>query len=611
MDTQVQMEKTRGEFQEEKTKEPMEEITEEQFLKDLYLFMKKRDTPIERIPHLGFKQIDLFVMFKTVSDFGGYHQVTAQQLWKQVYNTLGGNPRSTSAATCTRRHYEKLLLPYECHVKGILMSALLPQQPKPYHHYTSYSKDDDGGPRPAKRKLLSLPLQQSPHNLQLDPRGSFFSLPLQYTHYYHPSHPVLPPYLPVASTVLPPERSAALNPQFPLPPPHLNLTDRVKEPLEHLRYLAEQYKTSSGLAEPLNLSVKASTRETNSNPISSFAPPSSSKSPKFLNKPSTLYSVNHAGALRSEECEAQDDESSEAVTSYSYPGKAREETHVKDMTASSSPMHASALTLGTDKEATELAQKPSSPEIDFTIKSKDEAQAIPDVQAHNLGHILPSLPRDKDGKMEIEIPLSVFHKWLKLCGTSALTHEAQEPPLRTQEEPAGQRNCSDTDVIPTNLMRHTSPHHECTAEDLRLRNVPSPIPTTQTTSNYHYTGQNGLTCSKPLPPGGILKSAASRDVFPFDQDIHKSYNAKFPNSWHAYDKDTQAPPIQAKSDLNPVRVQQEIASKFYMEDVAQARKHKSDMAPSALLMLNSSSASLLQLTTEEIIKLKKIISSSS
>lgn len=33
--------------------------------------------------------------------------MTGQQLWKQVYNTLGGNPRSTSAATCTRRHYEK------------------------------------------------------------------------------------------------------------------------------------------------------------------------------------------------------------------------------------------------------------------------------------------------------------------------------------------------------------------------------------------------------------------------------------------------------------------------------------------------------------------------
>lgn len=40
----------------ERSSEPGEEMTEERFLKDLYLFMKQRDTPIERIPHLGFKQ---------------------------------------------------------------------------------------------------------------------------------------------------------------------------------------------------------------------------------------------------------------------------------------------------------------------------------------------------------------------------------------------------------------------------------------------------------------------------------------------------------------------------------------------------------------------------
>lgn len=583
------MEKAHAEFQEERTKEPVEEITEEQFLKDLYLFMKKRDTPIERIPHLGFKQIDLFVMFKTVSNLGGYHQVTSQQLWKQVYNTLGGNPRSTSAATCTRRHYEKLLLPYECHMKGILISALPSHQPKAFHHYTSYGKDDDGCPRPPKRKLLSVPMQQGPHNLQSDPRGSLFPLPFQYAHYYHPSHTVLPPYLPVTSPVLPPQSPAVPKPQFSLQPPHLDPADRVKEPLEHLRYLAEQYKTSSGLAEPLNLSVKAPARDTNTNPVSSFAPPSSSKNPKFLNKPSTLYSVNHAGALRSEERETQDGESSEGVTTYSYPVEAREETHVKDVTASSSPMYASALTLEEDNDVIELAQKPNSPKIDFTIRPKDEMEASPDVRALNLSHFLPSLPRDKDGKMEIEIPLSVFHKWLKL--TSASMSGAKEPPLRTQEEQAGQRNGSDADVIPTNL---TLSHHQSTAEDLTLRNVPSPTPSTHPTSNHHFASQNGFTCYKPLSSGDILKSASDRDVFPFDrQNINKSYDAKFPNSWHAYDRDTP------KMDPNYARVQQEVASR------------KSDMGPSALLMMNSSSASLLQLTTEEIIKLKKMISSSS
>ncbi len=44
------------EIREERTKEPVDDIAEKQFLKDLHLFMKKRDTPIERIPNLGFKQ---------------------------------------------------------------------------------------------------------------------------------------------------------------------------------------------------------------------------------------------------------------------------------------------------------------------------------------------------------------------------------------------------------------------------------------------------------------------------------------------------------------------------------------------------------------------------
>lgn len=41
---------------EDGAKEVMQDVTEEQFLKNLYVFMKKRDTPIERIPNLGFKQ---------------------------------------------------------------------------------------------------------------------------------------------------------------------------------------------------------------------------------------------------------------------------------------------------------------------------------------------------------------------------------------------------------------------------------------------------------------------------------------------------------------------------------------------------------------------------
>ncbi|KAL1263999.1 hypothetical protein QQF64_004354, partial [Cirrhinus molitorella] len=79
---------------------------EQAFLVALYKYMKERKTPIERIPYLGFKQINLWTMFQAAQKLGGYEVITARRQWKNVYDELGGNPGSTSAATCTRRHYE-------------------------------------------------------------------------------------------------------------------------------------------------------------------------------------------------------------------------------------------------------------------------------------------------------------------------------------------------------------------------------------------------------------------------------------------------------------------------------------------------------------------------
>uniref|UniRef100_A0A8B9J007 AT-rich interaction domain 5A n=1 Tax=Amazona collaria TaxID=241587 RepID=A0A8B9J007_9PSIT len=84
-----------------------EKEEEEAFLISLYKFMKDRHTPIERIPHLGFKQINLWKIYKAVEKLGAYELVTGRRLWKNVYDELGGSPGSTSAATCTRRHYER------------------------------------------------------------------------------------------------------------------------------------------------------------------------------------------------------------------------------------------------------------------------------------------------------------------------------------------------------------------------------------------------------------------------------------------------------------------------------------------------------------------------
>jgi hypothetical protein len=38
---------------------------------------------------------------------GGYDSVSAGRLWKTIYDDIGGNTNSTSAATVTRKHYEK------------------------------------------------------------------------------------------------------------------------------------------------------------------------------------------------------------------------------------------------------------------------------------------------------------------------------------------------------------------------------------------------------------------------------------------------------------------------------------------------------------------------
>ncbi|RMB91066.1 hypothetical protein DUI87_32664 [Hirundo rustica rustica] len=52
-----------------------EKEEEEAFLVSLYKFMKERRTPIERIPHLGFKQINLWKIYKAVEKLGAYELV--------------------------------------------------------------------------------------------------------------------------------------------------------------------------------------------------------------------------------------------------------------------------------------------------------------------------------------------------------------------------------------------------------------------------------------------------------------------------------------------------------------------------------------------------------
>ncbi|CAL8401061.1 unnamed protein product [Boreogadus saida] len=104
---------------------------EQLFLDQLFVFMERFGRPINKVPNLGFKKIDLFRMYSVVQGMGGYEKVTSERLWKVVYNDLGGCPGSTSAATCTRRHYERLMLGYEEHVRAGGAGLKLPESPAP------------------------------------------------------------------------------------------------------------------------------------------------------------------------------------------------------------------------------------------------------------------------------------------------------------------------------------------------------------------------------------------------------------------------------------------------------------------------------------------------
>ena len=66
-----------------------------------------------------FIAVDLHMFFQKVSDQGGYDGCVSKKAWKSVYDELGGNPQNTSAATCTRRHYEKFLLTYERYINNM------------------------------------------------------------------------------------------------------------------------------------------------------------------------------------------------------------------------------------------------------------------------------------------------------------------------------------------------------------------------------------------------------------------------------------------------------------------------------------------------------------
>ncbi|XP_075944307.1 AT-rich interactive domain-containing protein 3A [Anarhichas minor] len=85
-----------------------------EFLDDLFSFMQKRGTPVNRIPIMAKQVLDLYMLYRLVTEKGGLVEVINKKLWREITKGLNLPTSITSAAFTLRTQYMKYLYPYEC-----------------------------------------------------------------------------------------------------------------------------------------------------------------------------------------------------------------------------------------------------------------------------------------------------------------------------------------------------------------------------------------------------------------------------------------------------------------------------------------------------------------
>ncbi|XP_070817066.1 AT-rich interactive domain-containing protein 3A isoform X2 [Chaetodon trifascialis] len=90
-----------------------------EFLDDLFGFMQKRGTPVNRIPIMAKQVLDLYMLYRLVTEKGGLVEVINKKLWREITKGLNLPTSITSAAFTLRTQYMKYLYPYECDKRGL------------------------------------------------------------------------------------------------------------------------------------------------------------------------------------------------------------------------------------------------------------------------------------------------------------------------------------------------------------------------------------------------------------------------------------------------------------------------------------------------------------
>jgi len=89
------------------------------FMQDLNKFMSENGKPLSKIPIMGYKELDLYQLFKEVLAYGGFNEVvknvgTWSKIWKKLANF---DPSITDSSFRLKKNYERYLLDYELKCK--------------------------------------------------------------------------------------------------------------------------------------------------------------------------------------------------------------------------------------------------------------------------------------------------------------------------------------------------------------------------------------------------------------------------------------------------------------------------------------------------------------
>ncbi|XP_026525213.1 AT-rich interactive domain-containing protein 4B isoform X2 [Notechis scutatus] len=115
--------------EEEEEIEPFPE-ERENFLQQLYKFMEDRGTPINKRPVLGYRNLNLFKLFRLVHKLGGFDNIESGAVWKQVYQDLGIPVLNSAAGYNVKCAYKKYLYGFEeyCTSANVEFKMALPEK---------------------------------------------------------------------------------------------------------------------------------------------------------------------------------------------------------------------------------------------------------------------------------------------------------------------------------------------------------------------------------------------------------------------------------------------------------------------------------------------------